>query len=130
MSERQQRILIVEDDARLRVALTLKLKQEGYDVQLAADGEEGLTAAAAERPDLILLDLMMPKLNGRDMLHILRSHSWGRRIPVIVLTNDSSMRSVNATLKDNAPAYFIKSDISLKEIVEAIRYHLRAGAAA
>lgn len=128
MAQGQQHILIVEDDIRLRVALTHKLRQEGYDVLSAADGEEGLAIAAANHPDLILLDLMMPKLNGRDMLHILRAHKWGRRIPVIVLTNDASTRSVNAALKHNAPAYFIKVDISLREIVEAVRYHLRAGA--
>lgn len=127
MAKRQHRILVIEDDSRLRTALVRKLEQEGYAVLAAADGEEGLEAAA-EQPDLILLDLLMPKLDGREMLQQLRESDWGRRIPVIILTNDASTRSVNTALRAGAPAYFTKVDISLKEIIEAVRDHLRTAA--
>lgn len=120
----KQTILVVEDDRQLRKALTTKLDQIGYKVVSAPDGEAGLKLALDKQPDLLILDMLMPKLNGNDMLKMLRKDRRGKHIPVVVLTNDASPKSAQAAIKRGAPAYFSKASISLAEVVEVVRYHL------
>ena len=86
-----KKILIVEDEASLRKALVEKFQREGFETFLAFDGVEGLDQAERIQPDLILLDIIMPKMDGMTMLKKLReSGDWGKQVPVIILTNLSS----------------------------------------
>jgi DNA-binding response OmpR family regulator len=118
------KVLVIEDDRQLLSALADTIKQQGYAVISTQDGEEGLELAISAHPDLILLDLQLPKLDGHELLKILRKDKLGQRIPVIILTNDESPVSINETLDKAAPAYFIKAETSLASISAAIHYHL------
>ena len=97
MAKSMQKITIIEDDAPIREMYRLKLSSQGYDVSTAVDGLSGLTLVEQTRPDLILLDIKMPKLPGNEVLKKIRATDWGKDIKVVVLTNIS---------KDEAPADF------------------------
>src|SRR3989339_1384512 len=109
-------ILVVEDEKLLSQALEYKLKIADYRVLIAKNGVEGLKLAMKHKPDLILLDLIMPKMNGVDMLNQLRQDTWGKTVPVLIFTNDINPESMSSTLKDNALDYLIKSDWDLENI--------------
>lgn len=119
-----KQILIVEDEAPMRAALKDKLKDAGYRVLEARDGIEGLAVAKKEHPDLILLDLLMPNMNGQDMLVELRKKDWGKTVPVIVLTNSNENDTILETLQKDAQDYFIKSEISLQELIDDIKLRI------
>ena len=105
MSEQPRRILVAEDDRFLRKAAEMALKRQGYTVLTAADGEEALRAAQSVLPDLILLDLIMPKLNGFDVLQALKKDAPTAHIPVIILSNLGQDRDVQQAMDAGAAAY-------------------------
>jgi len=126
---KKSKILVVDDEKALRSALKDKLVLEGFEVMEAKDGNEGLNKALAEHPDLILLDVMMPKMDGMEVIQKLQDDKWGRTAKVIMLTNVSDPIKVaevtetgskNMTIYD----YMIKSDWKLEEVVEKIRSKL------
>ena len=114
-----KRILIIEDEKPLARALELKLTHAGFETKNAANGEEGLALLKQESFDLILTDLMMPKVDGFAVLTALRE--WGNTTPVIVLTNLSQVEDERRARMLGAMGFFVKSDISVAEIVERIR---------
>lgn len=120
MAEGGKRILLAEDDRFLRKAAEATLKQHGFDVLTATDGEEALRLARAERPDLILLDLIMPKLQGFEALRALKADPATRAIPVIVLSNLGQSQDVQQTIEAGAAAYFVKANLSLQELVRRV----------
>jgi DNA-binding response OmpR family regulator len=120
MSGEPRRILVAEDDRFLRKAAEMALKRQGYTVLTAADGEEALRAAQSELPDLILLDLIMPKLNGFDVLQALKKEAPTAKIPVIVMSNLGQDRDVQQAMGAGAAAYFIKTDLSLQALVQRV----------
>jgi DNA-binding response OmpR family regulator len=126
MSGEPRRILVAEDDRFLRKAAEMALKRQGYTVLTAADGEEALRAAQSELPDLILLDLIMPKLNGFDVLQALKKEAPTAKIPVIVLSNLGQDRDVQHAMDAGATAYFIKTDLSLQALVQRVEETLTA----
>lgn len=113
-------ILVIEDEKPLRLALKDKLREAGYTVLQAQDGEEGLRVALKDQPDLILLDLLMPKMGGQEMLGKLREGEWGKTVPVVILTNSNDNDTIYETLKLSAQDYFIKAETSLAHIVDDI----------
>ncbi len=118
------RVLIVEDEASLRGALCDKFAREGFTVFEAKDGEAGLEVALSEQPQIILLDMMMPKMDGITMLHQLRlKNEWGRRVPVLLLTNVSSddKRMLKEVSDDGSVHYLVKSDWPISKLVERVR---------
>ena len=127
MSGEPRRILVAEDDRFLRKAAEMALKRQGYTVLTAADGEEALRAAQSELPDLILLDLIMPKLNGFDVLQALKKDAPTAHIPVIILSNLGQDRDVQQAMDAGAAAYFIKTDLSLQALVQRVEETLTAG---
>ena len=129
MSGEPRRILVAEDDRFLRKAAEMALKRQGYTVFTAADGEEALRAAQSVLPDLILLDLIMPKLNGFDVLQALKKEAPTAKIPVIVLSNLGQDRDVQQAMDAGATAYFIKTDLSLQALVQRVEEALTAGGA-
>ena len=120
MTNAEKRILLVEDDRFLRRACEASLRQRGHAVTTAADGEEGLRMARAERPDLILLDLLMPKLSGVDVLRALRNDPATRGLLVVILSNSSREEDVRAVTALGISGYFVKSNLSLQELGEKI----------
>ncbi len=124
--ENKKIILVTEDDRALRSALDLKLEKKGFTVLEAGDGEEGLILALVEHPDLILLDLTLPKMDGMTMLKKLREDLWGKNVPVIILTNlPSNDEDRNRDITKLEPTYyFMKVDKSMEEIVDAIKERL------
>lgn len=122
-------ILIIEDDAPMLNALHDKLTREGFSVLEARNGEEGLEVALRERPDLILLDIVMPKMDGMTVLKKLRRESeWGKTARIIILTNLSSDNEQrNQDITETEPAfYLVKTDWTLEDIVAKIRERLSA----
>lgn len=113
-------VLVVEDEPKLRDVLASKLSLEGYEILQAKNGHEGLTQALANHPSLIVLDLVMPKSDGIDMLHSLRQDEWGKDVRVIILTNDSDEDRLSRALSEGVYEYLIKSDTSLDLLCEKI----------
>ena len=127
MNGETRRILVAEDDRFLRKAAEMALKRHGHTVLTAADGEEALRMARSELPDLILLDLIMPKLNGFDVLQALKKDAPTAHIPVIILSNLGQDRDVQQAMDAGAAAYFIKTDLSLHALVQRVEETLTAG---
>ncbi len=117
----EKKVLLVEDDSALSGALIAKLNAEGFLTLLAKNGQEGLDLAFDNHPDLILLDIIMPKMDGVTMLKTLRLDTWGKDVPVIVMSNlseaDKNIDIVDADIQ----AYLVKSDFPLADIVEKIK---------
>lgn len=122
-----KRILVVEDDPSIAIGLRINLESEGYEVHLAEDGESGLELARSIAPDLVLLDLMLPKKNGLEVLHDLRNE--GRMMPIIILSAKSGEMDKVAGLELGAEDYVAKP-FSLAELLARVRGALRRGAAA
>ena len=116
-----KKILLVEDEAALRKTLGAVLKQEGYKMLLASDGETGLRLAKTKKPDLILLDLVLPKLHGFDVLTQLKSDPSTKQIPVIIMTNLEKIEDIEKAIEMGATTYLIKARYSLEEVVEKVR---------
>lgn len=124
MTQNQKKILVVEDETPLRNALCDKLTREGFAVLKAKNGKEGLEVALHGQPDLILLDIIMPVMDGLTMLKKLRSENeWGKTIPVIILTNlssdnDQRMRDITET----EPSYYlVKTDWKIEDVIAKVR---------
>lgn len=120
-----KKILIVEDESALSGAISEKLKHNKFKVLVAADGRAGLILAEKEKPDLILLDLLMPVMDGLSMLKELRANEWGQHIPVIIMTNFSDMDKTAAALEYGVHDYLVKSDWKLEDIVKKVNEKLK-----
>jgi DNA-binding response OmpR family regulator len=121
------RVLVVEDDRFLRKACEVSLKQRGFEVLTAVDGEEGLRVALAEKPSIVLLDLLMPKMPGVDVLRALRANPDTARLPVVILSNSSREDDKRAAEALGAAGYFVKANLSLKELGDCVNALVRGG---
>lgn len=119
-----QSILIVEDELPLRQALKMKLEKEGYKVIEGTNGEEGLELAKTQRPSLILLDIMMPKMNGLDVLKGIKSNAILGSVPVIMLTNLPEESARTKVEELGGSEYLVKSNIPIEELVTKIKGYL------
>ena len=115
------KVLIVEDEPALLNALREKLTSLGYEVLAVDDGEKGLNVAKNAMPDCVILDLIMPRVGGIEMLKKLRASRGGETLPVIILTNVGNAEEIPDLQKDPHVWIFTKSDISLADLVVAIR---------
>jgi CheY-like chemotaxis protein len=115
------RILIIEDEESQRKILHDSLVQKGFTILEAKDGIEGMKVALSEYPDLIILDVRMPKMDGMAMMHQLREDSWGKEVPIIILTNyDISDAQLMQVITDKPSYYLLKADSPLEKILEKI----------
>jgi len=112
----EQRILLAEDDRFLRKSAGAMLHRQGFIVMAAEDGEEALRLARTENPDLILLDLIMPKMQGSDVLRALKSDPHTSPIPVIILSNLGQELDSVAAREMGALDYWVKSNLALEEL--------------
>jgi two-component system phosphate regulon response regulator PhoB len=114
------RVLLAEDDRFLRRACETSLRARGFTVSTAADGEEALRAARAERPDLIVLDMLMPKLSGLDVLRAVRSDARTRSVPVLVMSSSGSDEDIAAVTRLGANGCLAKGKLSLQQLSDHV----------
>lgn len=115
------KILLVEDDRFLRRACEASLRRAGFEVVSAVDGEEGLRMARAERPGLVLLDMLMPKLTGLEVLRALRASPETRDVPVLILSNSSRQSDVDEASRLGIAGYLVKANLSLEQLGERVK---------
>lgn len=111
---------IIEDEASMLKILSEKFRENGEYVIVAKDGKEGLRLALKEHPDIIVLDLVMPRMDGFEMLKKLREDEWGKTVKVIVLTNLSEDHPDAKVIKNITSEYLLKANISLEELVKKV----------
>jgi CheY-like chemotaxis protein len=121
------KILIVEDDEIIYKMYQKLLQNHGYDVKIATDGEEGLKIALEEHPDLVLLDIRMPKMDGMTMMHKLREDVWGKKASIIILTNlDATDERLAGVVSDQPSYYLIKANNPPDKLLEKVQEILEA----
>lgn len=118
---RKKKILIIEDEEMLSTMYKIKFENEGYDVMVANDGAAGLEKAFSEHPDIILLDIIMPKIDGFAVLKKLRDSDETRNVPVILLTNLGQDEDVSRGKELGAVGYLIKANNTPSEVVEKVK---------
>jgi DNA-binding response OmpR family regulator len=119
-----KKILVVEDELALSQVLSDRFSEEGFEVQTAADGEEGLEKAVAWKPDLVLLDIVMPKMDGMTMLHKLRATPVGKQMPVILLTNLSDTEDVYDAMANGVYDFLVKSHWEIDDLINEVQTKL------
>ena len=119
-----KRILLVEDDNSLANVYMTRLQAEGFDVRHVSDGEEALANARTYKPDLVLLDVMMPKVSGFDVLDILRNTPETANLKVVMLTALSQQSDQDRAKSLGADDYLVKSQVVISDVVDRIRHHL------
>jgi CheY-like chemotaxis protein len=127
--QKDMRVLVVEeveDDAVVRKVLHDKLSLEGFGVLEAKNGEEGLAIALENHPDLILLDILMPKMDGLTMLKKLREDEWGKTANVIILTNYDETEKIADALGSRVFEYYVKSDTPIEDLIAKVKEKLGA----
>ncbi|MDO5344103.1 MAG: response regulator [Candidatus Saccharibacteria bacterium] len=115
------KIAIIEDDSTISQMYRMKFEADGFDVRMAGNGAIGVDVVERFRPDIILLDIQMPEMDGVEALKIIRSHDWGKTIPVIVLTNlgeeeaPADMRSLGIS------GYIVKANLTPRQVVAQVK---------
>ena len=123
MVDTNQKILIVEDEVSMLQVLSDTFSGLGLRVLKAKNGEEALRVAFKEHPEIILLDVLMPKMDGMETMKKLREDQWGKKVKIIILTNvnpDSDM-TIKSIVEDQPSYYLIKSDVKLEDIVDKVQ---------
>lgn len=124
MEDIKPKILLAEDDEFIVCAYKEYLNQNGFDVIVASDGEETINKIKAEKPDLVLLDLIMPIKNGFEVLEEIRKDKEADAIPIIVLSNLGQKSDIEQCGKLGANDYLVKTDTNLKKVVAKIKFYL------
>ncbi|MGB9743423.1 MAG: response regulator [Minisyncoccales bacterium] len=120
-----KKILIIEDDNFLRELIAQKLIAEGYELSEAVDGEEGIKKVKEEKPDLVILDLILPSIDGYEVLYQIKKDPLTTKIPVIILSNLGQREDVEKGLKMGAVDFLIKAHFTPVEILEKIKANLK-----
>lgn len=115
------KIAIIEDDPVISQMYRMKFEKEGFEVQLANNGVRGVAMAEEFSPDIILLDLQMPEMNGVDALKVIRDKDWGKMIPVIVLTNLGEEESPGELKNLGVLSYIVKADLTPSQVVGRVK---------
>ncbi|HLB60761.1 MAG TPA: response regulator [Patescibacteria group bacterium] len=125
-ANQQYSILVVEDEQLLRDVLVQKFQEAGFTVYGAKDGKEGYDSAIKYHPHLILMDIMMPGMDGIAVLKQLRKDPWGKEVSIILLTNVSDPRLVAESLEEGGLEYLVKTDWDIDEVVAKVRDTVRS----
>ena len=121
-----KKILIIEDELPMLKALSEKFSREGFLVLEARNGEEGLSIAVKKKPDLLILDLFMPVMDGKAMMEKLREDEWGKRVHIIILTNlNPDDKTLNEIMASGPSYYFVKSKWKLEDLVKKVKEELK-----
>ncbi len=124
MEENKKTILLVEDDDRLASVYEMRLQAEGFTTKRVANGEDALSAVLQVKPDLILLDVMMPRVSGFDVLDILRNTPETVNVKIIMLTALSQEADKERAISLGVNDYLVKSQVVIADVVERIKFHL------
>jgi DNA-binding response OmpR family regulator len=118
------KVAIVEDDLSIAQMYRMKIEAEGYRVDIAENGKLGLALCEQMKPDLVLLDLMMPEMNGDEMLEKMRATDWGKDIKVIILTNVGEQEAPDKLKNLNVKSYIVKAEMTPKQVAELAKKEL------
>jgi DNA-binding response OmpR family regulator len=120
------KIAIIEDDQAIAQMYRMKFEAEGYTVETAANGKLGLELAAAIKPDIVLLDVMMPDMPGDQMLRALRQTDWGKNTKVVILTNRSEQEITESVRDLGVSAVIIKANMTPRQVAELVKKQLQS----
>jgi len=120
------KIAIIEDDPVISQMYRMKFEADGFEVELANNGERGVALVESFQPDMILMDLQMPEMNGAEALAIIRKNEWGKDIPVIILTNLGEEESPKEIRSLGIHSYIVKADLTPRQVVERVKDALEA----
>lgn len=115
------KIAIIEDDQVISQMYRMKFEADGFDVQLANNGKHGVELVEAFSPDIILLDLQMPEMNGVEALEIIRQNEWGKNIPVIILTNLGEEEAPKKLRSLGIHSYIVKANLTPRQVAQRVR---------
>lgn len=121
-----KKIAIIEDDQAISQMYRIKFETEGFQVETASNGKLGLELAESMKPDIILLDLMMPEMNGDEMLEKLRKTTWGKEIKVIILTNMGEQEAPESIKHHNVRRFIVKAEMTPRQVAEMVKEELAA----
>jgi DNA-binding response OmpR family regulator len=122
--EEMPKVAIVEDDLAIAQMYRMKFEAEGYRVDIAENGKLGLALCEQMKPDLVLLDLMMPEMNGDEMLEKMRATDWGKNIKVIILTNVGEQEAPEKLKSLQVRSYIVKAEMTPKQVAELAKKEL------
>jgi DNA-binding response OmpR family regulator len=117
----KKKIAIIEDDIAIVQMYRMKFESEGFDVVTANNGVDGLELVGQEKPDIVLLDLMMPKMTGDKMLAEMRRKAWGVSIPVIILTNMGESEAPDSVRKNGVKKFILKASMTPRDVAEVVK---------
>jgi DNA-binding response OmpR family regulator len=120
------KIAIVEDDQAISQMYRIKFEAEGYTVETAENGKLGLALAESMKPDIILLDLMMPEMTGDEMLTAMRKTDWGKSIKVVILTNVGEQELPESVKQLGVSAVILKADMTPRQVAELVKNQLKS----
>lgn len=115
------KIAIIEDDPTISQMYRMKFESDGFEVRLAANGQIGIEVVEKFQPDIILLDLQMPEMNGTEALRYIRAKDWGKTIPVIVLTNLGEEEAPREIKELGVHSYIVKANLTPRQVVEQVK---------
>lgn len=118
------KIAIVEDDQVISQMYRIKFEADGFNVETAENGKLGLELIQSMKPDIVLLDLMMPEMNGDEMLALMRKTDWGKEIPVIILTNMGEAEVPKDVMDLGVKKVILKADMTPKQVVDLVKKQL------
>ncbi len=113
-------VLVVDDDKLARESLTAALEERGLAVMHAEDGKKGLDLALEKRPNLVIVDVRMPVMDGHEMLQRLREDEWGKNVPAVILSSDESTDSINQALQAGVTVYLSKSTTTADDLAQQV----------
>lgn len=119
------KIAIIEDDPVISQMYLMKFEADNFDVQTADNGRDGVTLIEHFSPDIILLDIQMPEMDGPEALQVIRSHSWGKTVPVIILTNLGEEEAPKNLRALGIHSYIVKADLTPRQVVERVKSALK-----
>ena len=127
MAEKAKKVLVVDDEDSVREIYRHEFLNSGYTVVVAADGEEGLLKAGEEQPDIMLLDIMLPKMSGIEVLRALKENELTKKIPVLLLTNLGEETIIKEGFELGADGYLLKVSYTPSQVVEEVKKFFEGG---
>jgi len=128
MDDQIHTVLLVEDESAVSNVLGSALEREGYKVLKAGNGEDGLRIALLDHPDVILADLVLPRMGGLEMIRTIRKDPWGAKAEIIILTNVSDVQTLEEAMSQDTFFYMVKGDSSMEDIVKKVRSRIEVHA--
>ena len=121
------KIAIIEDDSVISQMYRMKFEADGFEVQIANNGRDGVALVEEFAPDMVLLDMQMPIMNGDECLKQIRTHDWGKTVPVMILTNLGEEEAPKSIRSLGIESYIVKADLTPRQVIERVKSTLGLG---